>query len=1131
MNDSDKNNNEYQTLENYQTEQDNLEIDNKIPSTLLVCRKIQNQESMVPFKILFDTGGSSTMIHERCLPVGATPSLLPNHMKFQTVAGILSSTRSVYLEDVTLPEFDKTKRINGTSAYVFNSPCNYDMIVGRDILNKIGLSMCFDTKTMKWLESIIPMKTHTFWQTPLSYFWAFDDDGEEETLESLAATQILDAKYEKINIDDVIQAQTHLNSDQKSKLHNVLIQYNTLFDGGLGHYQKSKVHIDIDPSVPPRHFKPYPIPKIHLPTFKKELDHLVQIGVLEKAGMSAWASPTFITPKKDGRVRWVSDLRYLNTAVKRKQYPIPVIQDVLTRRDGYKYFTKLDLTMQYYALELDDESKELCTIVTPFGKYRYRRLPMGLKISPDIAQALMEQILEDLDVEVYIDDIAIFSKDYDEHMTKVNTVLQRLQATGFKINPLKCEWCVAETDFLGYWMTPTGIKPWKKKIDAILKMKPPTNVKELRSFLGAVTYYRNMWPRRSHLLAPLSNLTGKTKFEWTSDCQKAFETMKSILSTDVLLAYPNHNLPFEIYSDASDYQMGAAILQNGRPVAYWSRKLNSTQRNYTTMEKELLAIVMCLKEFRSMLMGAQLTVYTDHRNLTFRTMNPQRVLRWKIFLEDFSPQLKYIEGKDNVLADCFSRLPRMEAPSEGKRLAPGKGHLIAFDTIPKQIERDEIDEAYGYESEYNVSNNTGISEKINSCFISEGRNSFYDEEILDMFVNHPALEIMPNPITIRNIQQHQFMDEALNQAHQREPNRFPTRFVQNRPIICYIPDLNNIQAWKIALPSQLINPTIQWYHETLGHCGINRLYESIRQHFHVPGLRQKCEAYKCTVCQKNKLLGPGYGMLPPREAPLAPWSEVMIDLIGPWKIQINNEDVYFNALTCIDPVTNLVEIIRIENKTAQHVSRKFEECWLNRYPRPNRCIHDNGGEFIGWEFQRLLTQCGVEDKPTTSRNPQANAICERLHQTVANILRTIIIDNPPQHIDQATSAMDHALSTAMHVTRCATSRTLGISPGALVFQRDMFLDLPIVADLVQIQRKRQIMIDENLIRQNNKRRDFNYTVGQEVLIKTVNPSKLEPRAHGPYRIERVYTNGTIDVLRRENVIERINIRRVIPFRR
>ena len=158
-------------------------------------------------------------------------------------------------------------------------------------------------------------------------------------------------------------------------------------------------------------------------------------------------------------------------------------------------------------------------------------------------------------------------------------------------------------------------------------------------------------------------------------------------------------------------------------------------------------------------------------------------------------------------------------------------------------------------------------------------------------------------------------------------------------------------------------------------------------------------------------------------------------------------------------------------------------------------------------------------------------MCERLHQTVANILRTTISQNPPRNVDQATAAIDYALSTTIHVTRCATSRALGVSPGALVFRRDMLLDLPIIVDLLQIQQKRQIMIDENLIRQNRKRREFNYSVGQEVLVKAVKPAKLAPRAHGPYRIERIYTNGTIDILRRDNVIERINIRRVIPFRR
>ena len=314
--------------------------------------------------------------------------------------------------------------------------------------------------------------------------------------------------------------------------------------------------------------------------------------------------------------------------------------------------------MQYYTFALDEESQKLCIISTPFGLFKYKDLPMGVKQLSDIVQEVMEGLFSNLETaEGYIDDVSCFSHHFEEHIQTLSVVLTRLEENGFTVNPGKCEWAVTETDWLGYWLTPTGLKPWSKKIQAILGLQSPRNIKQVRSFIGAVTYYCDMWTHRSHTLAPLANLTGKALFIWTAIHQKAFDDMKKLMTKDILLSYPDHNLPFDIYTNASDYQLGAVIFQKNTPVAYYSRKLTTAQQNYTTIEKELLLVITTLNKFCSMQFGAEIHIFTDHCNLTFTNLNTQCVLCWRIFIEEFHPTFHYVKGTDNVIADTLSCLP------------------------------------------------------------------------------------------------------------------------------------------------------------------------------------------------------------------------------------------------------------------------------------------------------------------------------------------------------------------------------------------------------------------------------------------------------------------------------------------
>jgi len=239
----------------------------------------------------------------------------------------------------------------------------------------------------------------------------------------------------------------------------------------------------------------------------------------------------------------------------------------------------------------------------------------------------------------------------------VDEVLTRLAKAGFRANVRKCFFAQTELEYLGYWLTCNGIQPQPKKVEAIMRLQPPRNRHQLRHFLGMVNFYRDMWRRRSHLISPLTPLVGtKTKWEWGVEQQKAFEEIKRVISEETLLAFPDFSKAFHIYTDASDYQLGAVIMQEGKPLAFYSRKMSDAQRGYTTGEQELLSIVETLKEFRNILLGQKLIVHTDHKNILYHNLSSDRITRWRHILEEYGPEYVHIAGKDNVVADALSRM-------------------------------------------------------------------------------------------------------------------------------------------------------------------------------------------------------------------------------------------------------------------------------------------------------------------------------------------------------------------------------------------------------------------------------------------------------------------------------------------
>ncbi len=366
------------------------------------------------------------------------------------------------------------------------SNSQYDMILGQDLLETLGIIINFNDHTMTWDEATIPMKEYS--SIPMLHAAdttycdkIFTTDIEHEVTTQM--TQILDAKYEKADLAKVVADSGHLTTNEQSKLSTVVHRNEKIFDGGLGLWKTTPVKLELKLDAVPYHAKPYPIPRSRNETTHKEIERLCSIGVLEKSNDSEWGAPTFIIPKKNGTVRFISDFRELNTRrLKRKPFPLPKIQDPMLKLEGFQYATSLNLNIGYYHIELNLLAQEMCAIVPLWGKKRYKRLPMGVADSPNIFQEKVSDLMTGLEfVQTYLDNVLALTHDtWDDHLRKLDKVLHRIAKAGLIVNTTKFSFGKPEIEYLGFWITRHGIKPLAKEVQAFDAIAPPTTRKQLR---------------------------------------------------------------------------------------------------------------------------------------------------------------------------------------------------------------------------------------------------------------------------------------------------------------------------------------------------------------------------------------------------------------------------------------------------------------------------------------------------------------------------------------------------------------------------------------------------------------------------------------------------------------------------